>query len=118
MQKIILSVLCCLSLCTHLYAQDTTKRIPQVENNKVKVWQTIVYPSTKQALPMHRHDHDRVVIAMTDGKFKITTSTGQVSFFEIKKDQAYFVGKDKPGELHNDENVTGHAIRVMVVELK
>ncbi|MFA6303122.1 MAG: hypothetical protein WC627_08335 [Legionella sp.] len=97
--------------------QATSKRIPQLENSKVKVWKTIIYPSAKQALPMHRHESDRVVVALTDGKFKVTNNKGKVHYFTLKKDKAYFFSKDKPNELHNDENLSGHPIKVMVIEL-
>nr|WP_298623651.1 hypothetical protein [uncultured Legionella sp.] len=107
-----------LSLCTFLHAESPiTKRIDQFANNKVRVWKTIIYPSSKQVLPMHRHEHDRVLVALTDGVLKITNDKGAVHHLKLKKDQAYYLTKDMPGELHNDENVSQHTIKVIVVEL-
>lgn len=100
--------------CAHA---DFTKRIEQFNNDKVKVWKTLIYPSQNNKLPMHRHEHDRVVVALTDGRLKITNSHGKVHYFNLRKNKAYFLAKDPINELHNDENVTNKVIKVMVIEL-
>jgi hypothetical protein len=101
-----------------VYAQSqTTKRIPQFSNEAVTVWKTIVYPSSNQALKMHRHDNNRVVVALTDGVLKVTNDKGKVHYLTFKKDQAYYLTKDILNELHGDENITNHPIKVMVIEL-
>ncbi|KTD33480.1 hypothetical protein Lmor_2031 [Legionella moravica] len=107
-----------ISPLSSLYAEEqATKRIDQFTNSQVKVWQTTIYPSSAKVLPMHRHDHDRVLVALTDGVLKITNNNGAVHYLKLKKDSAYFLTKDVPGELHNDENMSKHPIKVMVVEL-
>jgi phosphoribosylanthranilate isomerase len=98
-------------------AQET-QRIEQLNNEQVKVWQTIVYPSEKNKLVMHRHDFARVVVALTDGVFKITNDKGKTHLWTLEKNKAYYLAKDPVNELHSDENMTDHAIKVMVVELK
>lgn len=98
-------------------AELSTKRIEQLSNAKVNVWKTIIYPSSKQVLPMHRHDNDRVLVALTDGTLKITNNKGKVHYLKLKKGNAYFLTKDTPNELHNDENITNHPIQVMVIQL-
>lgn len=98
-------------------AELSTKRIEQFSNDKVKVWKTIVYPSSHQVLPMHRHDNDRVLVALTDGTLKITNNKGKVHYLKLKKGKAYYLRKDTPNELHNDENITNHPIQVMVIQL-
>jgi hypothetical protein len=106
------------SLCGILQAEGpATRRIEQFSNNRVKVWKTIIYPSSKQVLSMHRHEHDRVLVALTDGVLKITNNSGAVHYLKLKKDKTYYLTKDVPDELHNDENVSHHAIEVIVVEL-
>lgn len=56
-------------------SQETkTQRIPQFENEDVKVWKSIVLPNAP--LTMHRHDHPRVIIALSGGTMKIVTSYG------------------------------------------
>ena len=94
-----------------------TQRVAQFSNNKVSVWKTIIFPSVSQGLKMHRHDHDRVLVALDDGKLKITNDKGKVHYLNLKKDKAYYLSRDIPGELHGDENVTSHPIKVMVIEL-
>jgi beta-alanine degradation protein BauB len=101
-----------------LFAEPSlTQRIPLLSNEKVTVWKTIVYPNKNQTLKMHRHEHDRVVVALTDGTFKITNDKGKTHYLKLEKDKAYFLTKDIPGEFHQDENMTNHPIRVIVVEL-
>ncbi|MCL9685296.1 hypothetical protein MJ258_13575 [Legionella sp. EUR-108] len=97
---------------------ELTKRVEQFSNSKVTVWKTIIYPASGQALAMHRHEHDRVVVALTDGLLKITTNKGKTHYLKLEKDKAYYLGKDVPNELHNDVNMTNHAVKVMVIELK
>ena len=96
---------------------ETTQRIDQFSNDKVKVWKTIIYPTSGKALAMHRHEHNRVLIALSDGLLKITNNKGKTHYLKLEKDKAYYLTKDVPNELHNDENVTKHAIKVMVIEL-
>lgn len=94
-----------------------TSRTDELSNNRVKVWKTIIYPSSGQVLAMHRHEHDRVVVALTDGVLKITNDKGKVHYFKLKKDKAYYLARDVPNELHNDENISDHPVKVMVIEL-
>lgn len=119
MNKLLLVLSSLLLLNASAIAQDQsllTKRIPQFNNKKVSVWKTIIYANAQQTLPMHRHDHDRVVVALTDGLIKITTNTGKSHTLKLKKNKAYYLSKDVPNELHSDENLSNHPIKVMVVE--
>lgn len=96
---------------------NQTQRIAQFSNKNVTVWKTIIYPSSKQILSMHRHEHDRVVVALTNGLLKIKNNKGKTHYLKLKKDTAYFFTKDLANELHTDENMTRHPIKVMVIEL-
>jgi hypothetical protein len=119
MKKLLLVLSSLLIVTGTVQAQDQanqTKRVAQFANDKVNVWKTIIYPKSNQALTMHRHDHDRVVVALTDGLLKITTNTGKTHNIKLEKNKAYYLAKDVPNELHSDENLTDHAIKVMVVE--
>jgi hypothetical protein len=102
----------------NLVQAQATERIEQFNNNKVRVWETVIYPSAKQKLAMHRHDHDRVVVALSDGLFKITNDKGKIHYLKVEKNKAYYLTKDPVNELHNDENMSDHIIKVMVIELK
>lgn len=96
----------------------TTKRVQQFENDKVNVWQTIIYPSQQQILKMHRHEFDRVLVSFSNGVLKVTNNKGKVHYLKLEKDKAYYLKKDIAGELHTDENIGKHFIKVLVVELK
>ena len=67
---------------------------------------------------MHRHDYDRVLVALSNGTLKITNNKGDVHYLKLKKNKAYYLPKDPMDELHQDENITQHPITVMVIELK
>ena len=119
MKKHLLTLLFCtiLSGITTAYAQSTT-RIPQFSNDKTNVWKTIIYPTSTQVLTMHRHDYDRVIVALSNGLLKITNDKGKTHYLKLEKNKAYYLTKDPLHELHQDENMTMHPITVMVIELK
>lgn len=94
-----------------------TIRLPQFQNSKVTVWETIIYPAKNQQLKMHRHDNDRVLVALTDGFLKVTDDKGQSHTLRLEKDKAYYLPRDEAKILHTDENMTTHPIKVMVIEL-
>ena len=99
-------------------SSSKTTRIAQFSNDKVSVWETVIYPSANQVLKMHRHDHDRVVVAFSNGLLKITNDKGKVHYLKLEKNKAYYLTKDIPNELHSDQNMSSHPIKVLVVELK
>ncbi|MCH9755594.1 MAG: hypothetical protein K0U37_00175 [Gammaproteobacteria bacterium] len=99
------------------YAQSTT-RIPQFSNETTTVWKTVIYPSSDQTLKMHRHDYDRVLVALSNGLLKITNNKSKVHYLKLKKNTAYYLSKDPTDELHQDENISKHPITVMIIELK
>ena len=71
-----------LALCALAFAGDAviaqptgeTGRIPQFENDQVKVWRSVVQPHSP--LPLHRHEHPRVIIALVGGTMKIVEQGG------------------------------------------
>lgn len=99
-------------------AAEQTHRIPELDNDRVVAWQTVIYPSQAQILPMHRHDRERVVVALTDGSLRITTDKGESRIWMLEQGKAYFLGKDVANELHSDVNITDHPIKVVIIELK
>lgn len=105
-----------LFLCNIAHAQ-TTHRVELLSNQKVNVWKTIIYPASNQTLPMHRHDKDRVLVALTDGLLKITSDKGDSHYLKLERHKAYYLPRDRPNELHNDENMSSHAVKVIVLEL-
>jgi hypothetical protein len=118
--RILFSILLTTSLfiATNTVAAPLTERIPQISNDNVNVWEAIIYPGKNQALKMHRHDYNRVIYAFTNGLLKITNDKGQIHFLKLQLGKSYYLPKDLPRELHTDENVTTHPIKVLVIELK
>jgi beta-alanine degradation protein BauB len=95
---------------------NQTQRIPQFENDEVKVWKSIVMPNAP--LAMHRHDHPRVIIAMVGGTMKIVEQSGPSESHKWDTGKAYWLGSNTPNQLHADVNAGDKPIEVMVVELK
>lgn len=105
-------------LCVPSFASQTqTNRIPQFNNDKVTVWETVIQPGAKQILKMHRHEHDRVVVAFDDGILKVTNDKNHTHLLKLQKGKALYLTKDVPNEMHTDENMTSHPIKVLVIEL-
>lgn len=107
----------CLSLSL-AYADSHTIRRSKINNEEVKVWETVVFPGKANILKMHRHEHNRVIIALDDGILKITNDKGKKEYLHLKKNTPYFLAKNAANELHMDENQGAHPIRILVIELK
>jgi hypothetical protein len=93
-----------------------TQRIPQFENDEVKVWKSIVLPNAP--LAMHRHEHPRVIIAMVGGAMKIVEQSGSSELHNWETGKAYWLTANPPNQLHADVNAGNKPIEVIVVELK
>jgi hypothetical protein len=93
-----------------------TQRIPQFENEDVKVWKSVVV--TNAPLTMHRHDHGRVIIALRGGTMKIVEQNGSSEKHVWETGKAYWLPANAPNSMHADVNVGDQPIEVMVVEMK
>lgn len=93
-----------------------TQRIEQLDNGDVHVWKTTVMPNAP--LAMHRHEHPRVIIALSGGDMKIVQQSGESEMNHWETGKAYWLTASKPGTMHADVNVGTKSIEVMVVELK
>jgi beta-alanine degradation protein BauB len=91
-------------------------REPQFENGAVKVWKTVVLPNNP--LPLHRHEHPRVIIALRGGSMKILEDSGKIELHEWQTGKAYWLDASAPGTSHQDLNAGDKPIEVMVVELE
>lgn len=96
--------------------QSKTAREPQFENAEVKVWKSVVLPD--DPLPLHRHEHPRVIIALAGGTMKIVEDSGQSEINQWQTGKAYWLPSNSPGRLHQDVNIGDRPIEVMVVELQ
>jgi len=97
-------------------SQTATRRIPQFENNSVRVWKSVIVPN--QPLTMHRHEAGRVIVALAGGTLKIVPAKGDAKSVAWEAGKAYWLPADPPGEMHGDVNEGEKAIEVMVIEMK
>jgi beta-alanine degradation protein BauB len=98
-------------------AQTTTRREPQFENEHMKVWKSIIMP--RQPLAMHRHEHGRALIALTNGQLKVVDQNQkEITTYNWEAGKAYWLDADPAGQMHADVNDTAKPIEVIVVELK
>ncbi len=97
-------------------AGTQTQRIPQFENEDVKVWKSVVVPNAP--LTMHRHEHGRVIIALQGGTMKIVEQSGSSEQHVWETGKAYWLPANAPNTMHADVNAGDKPIEVMVVELK
>lgn len=95
---------------------ESTRRVPQFENEHVEVWKSIIVPN--QPLEMHRHDNPRAIIALKGGTLTVTNDAGESHDMTWETGSAYWLEADPPGELHGDVNEGPEPIEVIVVQLK
>jgi redox-sensitive bicupin YhaK (pirin superfamily) len=91
-------------------------RVPQFENDTVKVWKSVVLP--KQPLSLHRHDHPRVIVALTAGTLDLVDQSGTIDRHVWEAGKAYWLSAMPTGALHSDVNPGDKPMEVMVVELE
>ena len=103
-------------LFTTTLSAATTHREKQCENSDVIVWKTIIEPN--QPLIMHRHDHRRVVVSLTDVDLLVKNDRAQSHDLNMKRGPPLILLPDKPKELHCDINQSNHPMEVMVIEFK
>jgi quercetin dioxygenase-like cupin family protein len=99
-------------------SQQNTKSqyIPQFENDDVEVWRSVISPGVP--VPMHRHDHPRVIIPLHGGTMKILEQSGAAEEHVWETGKAYWLPANPPGTKHSDVNVGEQPIEVIVVQLK
>jgi hypothetical protein len=93
-----------------------TAREPQFENGEVRVWKSLVLPN--DPLPLHRHEHPRVIIALRGGSMNIVDQSGQSEIHEWQTGKAYWLPANAAGTQHQDINIGHDPIEVVVVELQ
>ena len=95
--------------------ESVTRRVPQLENESVKVWKSIIVP--RQPLSLHRHEKGRVIVALKGGTLKIVKESGESREVVWETGKAYWLPADPPVERHGDLNEGPEPIEVMEVEL-
>jgi len=92
------------------------QRIPQFENDDVRVWKSTVVPNAP--LVMHTHDHPRVIVALTGGTMKVVSEIGSSESLVWETGTAFWLSTEEGKRRHADSNPGKQPIEVMVVELK
>jgi beta-alanine degradation protein BauB len=115
------SALCFLAGAGAMWAQQQvqggSRREPQFENDQVSAWKSIVMP--RQPLALHRHDHGRALVALTDGRLDVVDKNGKIlTSYDLKTGKAIWLGVDPPGQMHADVNPGTKPLEVIVVQLK
>lgn len=96
---------------------QASHREPQFENSEMKAWKSVVMPT--QPLTLHRHDHGRALVALTDGQLDVVDKNGKkLNEYDLKAGHAIWLGKDPAGQMHADVNPGTKPVEVIVVELK
>jgi quercetin dioxygenase-like cupin family protein len=118
MKQFLLGALFTLAVAFALRAQQSTQtqRSPLFENDDVKVWKSLVFPNAP--LAMHRHDHPRVIVALSGGTMKIVQQDGPAESHLWESGKAYWLPANPPNTMHADVNAGDQPIEVVVVELK
>lgn len=93
-----------------------TERILQFENDQVKVWRSVI--AANASLAMHRHEHPRVIVALSGGTMIIAEDNGKSESHVWETGKAYWLPANAPNSVHADINRGDKPIEVMVVELK
>jgi quercetin dioxygenase-like cupin family protein len=97
-------------------APQQTQRIPQFDNESVKVWRSVIAPNAP--LTMHRHDHPRVIVALNGGTISVVEDNGKSEAHVWETGKAYRLPANAAPTMHADVNQGDQPIDVMVVELK
>jgi beta-alanine degradation protein BauB len=83
----------------------------------VRVWKSIIMPN--QPLSLHRHDHGRALIALTEGRLQVVDRNNRtLKTYNWERGKAYWLDADPVGATHADVNRTARPIEVIVVELQ
>jgi len=87
--------------------------VPKIDNDQARILVVRSAPDVKSAL--HKHDMNRVMIYLDAGKMTLTEPNGKVETLNFKAGEALW---SPAGGLHASLNVSGHAVRIVEVELK
>ena len=115
----ILAMLAALGVTRDLLAQDAVTADPRsfrvvLENDRVRVLEYRSGPGLGVCgQGMHYHP-DRVTVALTAAKVKVTNAEGKAVVREIPPGHVFFA----QAETHSVENVGGSGARIYIIELK
>jgi predicted metal-dependent enzyme (double-stranded beta helix superfamily) len=85
------------------------------ENERVKIWDFVLGPG--EAMPMHTHRLDHVIIVIEGGELEVTYADGTERAFQPKPGDNYFCHVEGE-ETHDARNVGPTRYRNLIIELK
>ena len=85
----------------------------KIDNDQARMLVVRSAPDVKSSL--HKHDMNRVMIYLDAGKMTLTDPNGKVETLNFKAGEVLW---SPAGGLHTSLNVSGHAVRIVEVELK
>ena len=85
----------------------------KIDNDQARILVVRSAPDVKSSL--HKHDMNRVMIYLDAGKMTLTDPNGKVETLNFKAGEVLW---SPEGGLHTSLNVSGHAVRIVEVELK
>jgi beta-alanine degradation protein BauB len=91
----------------------TAKATRLIDNERVTVWEWR-FPNPGDNTGWHRHDHDYVVVPISDGRLRIVTKDGD-SIADMKVGEPYF---RKEGVEHDVINASAGDYSFIEIELK
>jgi hypothetical protein len=92
------------------------QRVPQFDNARAVAWRSVIPAGTESTL--HRHDRQRVIVAIAGGDLKTITASGETTVNHYQTGNAYFQEPMPAGVTHKDVNDTSKTIELIVVEFK
>ena len=104
---------------TDVNAQDASAVNPRAyrvafENEKLRVLEYRSRPGLG-VCGQGKHSHPaHLTMVSSDAKVKVTTNDGKVLAVEAKAGDMFW----SPAEIHTTENISGHAVRSFIIEVK
>src|SRR5437867_13366321 len=91
-----------LALFAAIRSQTHTQRTQLIQHEAVKVWRSLVLPTSP--LAMHRHEHGRVIIPLQGGTMNIVDQSGAKEAHVWEAGKAYWLPANPPNTMHADVN--------------
>lgn len=85
------------------------------ENERVKIWDFVLEPG--QAMPMHTHRRDHVIVVIEGGRLEVEYADGERRTFEPRPGDHHF-GKVDGEDTHDARNIGTTRYRNLIIELK
>lgn len=84
----------------------------------VMVWKSTVVPKNGdvKGLPLHRHNHARFLIPLSDGTLQRVDADGTTTDYSLKKGEAFFLSEDTADGFHTDEAIGENPLEMVVVQ--